>query len=54
LLKKAIEHQDNFKSDMQDILGEDVLACPKVAQVTKDGRTSFSAMAVRRVFVKWC
>lgn len=53
LLKKAIEEQNVFKEDMKDILGDDVLACPKVMQVTKDGRTSFNACAVRRVFVKW-
>jgi hypothetical protein len=39
LLKKAIEEQDTFKKDMQDILAEDVLACPKVAQITKDGKS---------------
>ena len=38
---------------MKDLLGEDVLTCPKVNQVTKDGKTSFNACAVRRVFVKW-
>ena len=53
LLKTAVEQQDDFKEDMKDILGEDVLACPKVGQVTKDGRTSVNACAVRRVFVKW-
>lgn len=54
LLKKAIELQDDFKEDMKDILGDDVLSCPKVGQVVKNGRTSFNACAVRRVFVKWC
>ena len=29
------------------------MTCPKVAQVIKDGKTSFNACAVRRVFVKW-
>ena len=53
LFKKAIEEEKAFKEDMQDILGEDVLACPKVGQVTKDGKTTFNACAVRRVFVKW-
>jgi HSP90 family molecular chaperone len=54
LLKKAVEQQDDFKEDMKDLLGDDVLACTKVGQVNKEGRTSFNACAVRRVFVKWC
>jgi hypothetical protein len=54
LFKKAIEQQDDFKTDMKDILGDDVLACPKVGQVTSGNKTSFNACAVRRVFVKWC
>ena len=41
------------KCYMKLILGEDVLACPKVGQVNKEGKTSFNAVAVRRVFVKW-
>jgi len=53
LLKRAVEEKDTFKVDMQDILGSDVLACPKVGEVTKDGKKSFNACAVRRVFVKW-
>ena len=53
MLQRAIDEQESFKSDMKDLLGEDVLTCPKVAQVTKDGKASFNACAVRRVFVKW-
>ena len=39
---------------MMDILGDDVLACPKVSQVIRNGKATFNACAVRRVFVKWC
>ena len=53
LFKKAIEEQHTFKEDMKEILGSDVLACPKVGQVNKDGKSYFNACAVRRVFVKW-
>ena len=38
---------------MKDLLGDDVMTCPKVSQVIKDGKKSFNACAVRRVFVKW-
>ena len=38
---------------MKDILGDDVLACTKVGRVVRNGKTSFNACAVRRVFVKW-
>lgn len=48
-----MEEQDCFKEDMKDILGADVLGCTKVGQVTKNGKSSFNACAVRRVFVKW-
>ena len=53
LLNKAIEEQDNFKHDMKDLLGSDILSGPKVAQVTKDGKTYFNACAIRRMFMKW-
>ena len=53
LLQKAIELETDFKSDMMALLGERVLTCPKVEQVTKNGKTSFNACAVRRIFVKW-
>jgi hypothetical protein len=54
LFTKAIEEQAAFQEDMKDLLGEDVLSCPKVSQVDKDGKKYFNACAVRRVFVKWC
>ena len=38
---------------MKDILGDDVLACTKVGRVVRNGKASFNACAVRRVFVKW-
>jgi uncharacterized protein YihD (DUF1040 family) len=53
LLNKAVELKDAFKEDMKDILGDDVLACPKVNQVMKETGPEFNACAVRRVFVKW-
>ena len=53
LLKRAAEEKDTFKADMRDILGDDVLACPKVGEVDQDGKISFNACAVRRVVVKW-
>ena len=36
LLNKAVELKDPFKEDMKDILGDDVLACPKVNLTMKD------------------
>jgi len=38
---------------MQDVLGRDVLDCPKVGEVTKDSKKSFNAYALWRVFLKW-
>jgi len=38
---------------MKNILADDVLACPKVGVITKDGKSEFNACAVRRVFIKW-
>jgi hypothetical protein len=52
LFTKAIEEEEDFKSDMKDIFGEDVPSCPKVGQVIKDGKKYFNACAVRRVLVK--
>lgn len=53
LLKRAIEEEETFNADMKDLLGDDALSCPKVRQVTSEGKTTFNACAVRRVFVKW-
>ena len=53
LLNKAIEEEEAFKEDMMELLGEDVLTCPKVGLIEKEGKKFFNATAVRRVFVKW-
>lgn len=53
LLKRAIEEEEAFTADMKDLLGEDALSCPKVREVITDGKATFNACAVRRVFVKW-
>jgi hypothetical protein len=53
LLKRATEEEETFKSDMKDLLGEDVVSCAKVGLANKEGNESFNACAVRRVMVKW-
>ena len=53
MLKEATRLQHDFKADMKDLLGEETLACPKVSQTVINGKPSFNACAVRRVFVKW-
>jgi hypothetical protein len=53
LFIRAIEEQEVFRSDMQALLGEDVLADAKVGVANRDGEACFNACAVRRVLVKW-
>lgn len=53
LLQRAIDEEEVFRTDMIDLFGEGTLSCPKVKQVTQNGKKYFNACAVRRVFVKW-
>ena len=53
LFDTAFNQFEDFKSDMQDILGIDVLADVKVKCIDSDNGRTYNASSTRRVLIKW-
>ena len=53
LFDTAFDQFNDFKSDMQDLLGEDVLADVKVKCTDREEGRVYNASSTRRVLIKW-
>lgn len=53
LIDNANDLAEDFKNDMKYMLGPETQTDCKVKRQIKDQKVSYSAEAVRRVFIKW-